>query len=40
MQNKVKTVVYQKVQCVYKQPILFESLSALSNTFFLLCLEF
>ena len=40
MQNKVKTVVYQKVQCIYKQPILFESLSAHSNTFFLICLEF
>ena len=39
MQNKAKTVVYQMLQCVYKQSVLSESLSAHSNIVILICLE-
>ena len=40
LQNKAKTIVYQKVQCIYKQPVLSESLSARYHTFILICKEF
>ena len=40
IQNKAKTVAYQKVHGVYKQWVLTESLSAHSNTLILICLVF
>ena len=40
MQINAKAVVSQKVQCVFKQLVLSEVLSACSNTFILICQEF